>query len=128
MSSPLLRAGLLGVVLLLVIACGGSAGGGGTRLLTYERVWPDGRTESQVVWSNGRVEMRHGDMLERLTLPGEDVDRLEEALEQPIPTDAPGASPERTLTLADGTVIAAPRPDPGTITELLDRYMDTHLL
>jgi hypothetical protein len=117
----------------LIVACtsGESAdpfGSFGETLVRYVRVWPDGLTEEQAIASDGRVLMKHGDRLERLTLAAEDVDRLREALEATIPIGSADDQPQRTLILADGTVIDAPRPAPGTITELMDRLMDTHRL
>ena len=107
--------GAVVAVLLLVAACstGGSTGG---QLLTYQRVWPDGMTEQTTVFDDGRVQMQHGEVLERLTISAADVDRLRAALAQPLPTGSPSDSPRRTLTLADGTVIESPRADPGTLT------------
>jgi hypothetical protein len=130
----LVRVLVASALLVLVVAACGSTGpaatgdGGPSRLLTYERVWPDGNTESVVIWTNGRSEMRHGDFLERLTLTPEQITTLETALAAEIPLDAPDASPRRTLTLRDGTVLAQPRPEPGSVTQLLDVYMDTHSL
>jgi hypothetical protein len=129
MSHPRTVAGLLGLLaVLLLAACSSTAGGGGSRLLHYQRVWPNGNVEQQTIYRDGKAEMKHGDVLERLTLDSADVKRLEDALAGPIPTGSPDDSPVRTLTLADGTVIAAPRPDPGTVTELLERLLDTHSL
>jgi hypothetical protein len=72
--------------------------------------------------------MRHGDFLERLTLTPQQLTTLETALEAELPLDAADASPKRSLTLADGTVVEQPRPDPGSVIQLLDVYMDTHTL
>lgn len=113
---------------LLLAACAASAGGDGHRLLTYEREWPDGTVESETVYDNGHVEMRHGDRLERMTIGPTDVERIEDALTRPIATGSPEDSPVRTLTLADGTVVVAPRPNAGSLTELLERLLDTHSL
>lgn len=127
-----LVAGLLAVLALLVLAgCGSSTGGGGaggSKLLHYQRVWPDGNIEQQTIYSDGRVEMKHGDSLERLTLSTADLGRIQDALKQPIPTGSPDDSPKRTLELADGSVIEAPKPDPGTVTELLENLLNTHTL
>jgi hypothetical protein len=117
------------VAALCVVAIAGCGGGSNdTPIARYERVWPDGLTEKLSVWTDGRVQMEHGDVLERLTLTSSDLDRIRTALASPIPTGTPDDSPRRTLTLADGTVVTAPRPEPGTVTELLDRLMSTHSL
>jgi hypothetical protein len=121
----------MGIVLLaglVVTACSASAGSDGTRLLSYQRQWPDGKVEQVTILTNGHVEMKHGDNLERITIGAADVSRLQDALARPIPTGSPDDSPGRTLTLADGTVIGAPRPAAGTVTELLERLLDTHTL
>jgi len=97
-------------------------------LVTYERLWPDGYTEREVIGNDGRVSMWHGESLERLTLSPEDMGRISDALDGDIPIGSPEDSPERTLTLADGAVIKYPRPESGSITELMDRLMDTHSL
>jgi hypothetical protein len=126
LTRVLAAAGAVVAVLVLVAAC--SSGSGSGQLLAYQRVWPDGMTESTTVFDDGRVQMQHGDVLERLTLSAEDLSRLRAALAQPIPTGSPSDSPRRTLTLADGTVIQAPRPDPDTLTALLDNLTSTHRL
>lgn len=137
MSDPrvLVRARLplwaLGIVLLaglVVVACSASPGSDGLKLLSYQRQWPDGKIEQLTILTNGHVEMKHGDYLERITIGAADVSRLQDALAMPIPTGSPDDSPKRTLTLADGTVISAPRPEAGTVTALLERLLDTHTL
>ena len=34
---------------------------GGAKLLHYQRVWPDGRIEQQTIFTDGRIEMKHGE-------------------------------------------------------------------
>ena len=70
--------------------------------------------------------MKHGEFLERLTLSAADLAKVQAALKEPIPTGSPDDSPRRTLEMANGVVIEAPKPDPGTVTELLERLLDTH--
>lgn len=124
--------GLLLVLVALALAgCASGSGGGsggGAKLLHYQRVWPDGNTEQQTIYTDGRIEMKHGETLERLTLSAADLARVADALKQPIPTGSPDDSPKRTLELADGSVIEAPRPEPGTVTELLENLLNTHTL
>jgi hypothetical protein len=125
--------GLILLLALLVLAgcassTGGGGGAGGAKLLHYARVWPDGDTEQQTIYSDGRIEMKHGEVLERLTLAPADLARIQDALKQPIPTGSPDDSPKRTLELADGTVIEAPKPVPGSVTELLETLLNTHTL
>jgi hypothetical protein len=121
--------GVLALVVLgmSIAACSPGTGLGPT-LVHYERVWPDGRVEEQTIDTSGKVLMKHGDVLERLTLSADDVALLEAALGEPIPTGSPDDSPVRTIELADGTTIEAPRPDDGTVTLLLENLMNTHKL
>jgi hypothetical protein len=116
------------LVALSLVACSPDASGLGPTLVRYERVWPDGRIEEQTIDTSGKILMKHGDVLERLTLSAEDVATIEAALEQPIPTGSPDDSPKRTIELSDGTEIDAPRPDEGTVTLLLENLMDSHTL
>jgi len=126
----LLRTLLMALAGMLLLAACASSGGTTTagKLLHYQRVWPDGRIEQQTIYTDGRIEMKHGDTLERVTIPAADVARIQDALKADIPTGSPDDSPRRTLTLADGTVIKAPRPEPGTATDLLEQLLDTHVL
>jgi hypothetical protein len=128
-SGRFIALALAAIIALVVAGC--ASGGGatpGAELLHYQRVWPDGRVEQQTIHTDGRVEMRHGEVLERMTIRPTDIARIQEALQAPIPTGSAEDSPQRTLTLADGTVVAWPRPDPGTVTELLEELLDTHAL
>jgi hypothetical protein len=132
-SSGMLRSAraIVAVVILaaMVLGCGAAAGEDDPGwFVRYERVWADGLRERETIWPDGRLLMRHGDHLERLTLAAADVDRLQTALDHDVPVGSPDDSPQRTITLGDGTVIGAARPDPGTITELLDRLLDRHTL
>lgn len=111
---------------LIVAACGGT--NEADPLVAYERVWPDGFTETTEVFEDGRVSMLHGESLERFTLSEGDIDRLKTALELPVVAGSEDESPVRTLTLDDGNVVVAPRPDPGGIVELLDRLTSSHTL
>jgi hypothetical protein len=94
--------------------------------VSYRRAWPDGYVERQTIWTDGRIEMHHGDSVERFSIRQVDLERVTSALGEAIPIGSPEDSPVRELTLADGSVINAPRPDPGTVTELLDRLIETH--
>jgi hypothetical protein len=111
----------------LLAACTSTAALGPT-LVRYERVWPDGRVESQTIDTSGQVLMTHGGGPERLALSPDDLATIETALQGPIPIGSPSDSPKRTIEMADGTVIEAPRPDEGTVTLLLDDLMSTHRL
>jgi hypothetical protein len=127
-SRALLLGALLVLLALIVGACGGTGGSGGSKLLHYQRVWPDGTVEQETIYTDGRIEMKHGDTLERITISADDVKRIQDAVAKPIPTGSAADSPVRTLTLADGKEIQYPTPDAGTVTELLESLLQTHKL
>ena len=119
---------LLGLALLVGCASIGPGGGDRPTLVRYERIFPGRAVEQQTIFTDGSVEMLHGEVRERLTLSAADLERIQSALRSEIPVGSPDDSPKRTLTLGDGTVIVAPRPEPGTVTELLERLLDRHSL
>jgi hypothetical protein len=123
-----LRSAALLLVAVTLAACGATGASGGTQLLHYQRVWPDGTVEQETLYTDGRIEMKHGDTLERLTISGDDVKRIQDALARPIPTGSASDSPQRALTLADGKEIQYPTPEPGSVTELLESLLQTHRL
>lgn len=132
-----LRVPLLALLALVLLAgCGGGSGGGGDptaapatgALVTYTRDWPDGYREEMTIAADGKMLMRHGEYLERLVLPEADLAAVRDALAAEIPAGDASLSPDRTIVLADGTTIVHAQPDAGTLTELLDRLMDTHKL
>ncbi len=139
LRAALRRPGRVRLLLLLVVtivALAGCGGGGAAptpapatgALVTYTRDWPDGYREEMTIGADGKMLMRHGEYLERMVLPEADVAAVRAALEGAIPAGDASISPDRTIVLADGTTIVHARPDAGTLTELLDRLMDTHKL
>src|SRR5262245_13634699 len=61
----------------VLAACGGGAA---KTLVTYQRDWPDGFHEELTLTDDGRVTMRHGDVLERITISAADVQRIRDGL------------------------------------------------
>jgi len=116
----------------LLAACGGGGSPAptdspGTGLVVeYVRTWPDGLREELTIDPDGRMLMKHGEHLERLVLEPADLERIQAALAAGVAAGDPDASPERVVTLADGTVVTDADPAPGSAVELLDRLMDTH--
>jgi hypothetical protein len=114
------------LVVLVVAACGG--GGQAATLVTYQRAWPDGFHEEVTVLEDGKVTMRHGDVLERLTITADQVGMLREALAAGLPMGDQGDSLVRTVTLGNGTTHSPVRVEPGSSVELLEVLMTTHSL
>jgi hypothetical protein len=114
------------LVMLVVAACGG--GGQAATLVTYQRAWPDGFHEEVTVLEDGKVTMRHGDVLERLTITTDQVGMLRDALAAGLPKGDQGDSVVRTVTLGNGTTHSPVRVEPGSAVELLEVLMTTHSL
>jgi hypothetical protein len=118
---------LLIVLVAILAGCGPGGDGDDGPLAVYRRV-AGGTTEETTVYADGRVLMKHGEYVERFTVPAEDVEQLRAALQAPAPTGAPGDGLERSLTLPDGTVVESPLPEEGTAAGLLERLTSTHSL
>jgi len=119
---------VFGVLLAVVVlgACGG--GGQAATLVTYQRAWPDGFHEELTVLEDGKVTMRHGESLERLTITPEQVGTLRDALAGGLPMGDQGDTLVRTVTLANATIHSPVRVEPGSAVELLEVLMTTHSL
>jgi hypothetical protein len=110
---------------LVVIGCGG---GQASTLVTYQRDWPDGFHEELSVLEDGKVTMRHGETLERLTLTSDQVRMLRESLAAGLPMGDQGDSLVRTVILGNGTSHSPVMVEPGSSVELLEVLMTTHSL
>ncbi len=125
-TRPRWRPLLLALLLLLLLAC--SSGGSSATLVRYERDWPDGYHEELTITDDGHVTMKHGDVLERLTLTADQVQRVRLALAAGVPEGDQGDSLVRTVVLANGTSHTPVKPVPGSSVELLELLMTTHSL
>lgn len=119
--------GILAALVLatLLVACGGSQA---ATVVTYQRAWPDGFHEELTVLDDGRVTMRHGDTLERLTLTADQVRMLRESLAAGLPMGDQGDSVVRSVILGDGSLHSPVMVRPGSPVELLEVLMTTHSL
>ena len=126
-SLPRRLAGVVGALLivLVVVGCGGSQA---STLVTYQRDWPDGFHEELSVLDDGKVTMRHGDTLERLTLSADQVRTLGDALAAGLPMGDQGDSLVRTVILGNGTSHSPLKVEPGSSVEMLEILMTTHSL
>lgn len=113
-------------LLLLLVGCSG--GGSAATVVRYERDWPDGYHEELTVTDDGHVTMKHGDVLERLTLTTAQLQQVRDALAGGVPEGDKGDSLVRTVVLANGTSVSPVDPVPGSSVELLELLMTTHTL
>jgi hypothetical protein len=97
-------------------------------VVTYQRDWPDGFHEEATVLDDGKVTMRHGETLERLTLTADQVRMLRDALATGLPMGDQGDSVVRTVILGDGSVHSPVTVEPGSSVEVLEVLMTTHSL
>ena len=117
----------LAVVLLALVsvACGG---GQAATLVTYQRAWPDGFHEELTLTDDGRITMRHGETLERMTIESADVQRIRDGLSAGIPDGPSEDGLVRSVILANGTTRTPVQVVPGTVTALLEQLLTTHSL
>ena len=113
------------VLVVVVVACGG---GQASTLVTYQRDWPDGFQEELTVLDDGKVTMRHGETLERLTLTADQVRMLHDSLATGLPMGDQGDSLVRTVIRADGSVHSPVMVERGSPVEMLEILMTTHSL
>ncbi len=109
----------------LIVACGGRQA---STVVTYQREWPDGFHEELTVLDDGKVTMRHGDDLERLTLTTDQVRMLRDSLAGGLSMGDQGDSLVRTVVLGNGSVHSPVKAEPGSPVEMLEILMTTHSL
>lgn len=129
MTHPRTSAALSAIVVLLLILSTSACGGGqAATLVTYQRAWPDGFHEELTVLDDGKVTMRHGDSLERLTITADQVRMLRDALAGGLAMGDQGDTLVRTVILGNGTTHSPVRVEPGSAVEMLEVLMTTHAL
>lgn len=126
----LTRGALLVVAALVLIGAvlAGCGGGNAKTLVTYQRDWPDGYHEEFTLTEDGHLAMRHGDVLEHITISAADVQRIRDGLAAGLTEGDQGDTLVRTVILANGTTHTPMRVEPGSVVELLELLMTTHSL
>ena len=117
---------LLLLLLFVLVSC--SSGAASPMVVRYERAWPDGYHEELTITEDGHVTMKHGDVLERLTLTPAQVQEVSDAIKVGVPQGDQGDSLVRTVVLANGTSVSPVQPVAGSSVELLELLMTTHSL
>lgn len=126
--APGVRHGSAVAAFLLALVVVGCGGGQASTVVTYQRDWPDGFHEEFSVAADGKVTMRHGDTLERLTLTEDQLRMLRDALAAGLPMGDQGDSVVRSVILGDGSLHSPVKVEPGSSVELLEILMTTHSL
>jgi len=117
---------LLLALALLLVGCSQAASG--PTVVRYERDWPDRYHEELTITADGHVTMKHGDVLERLTLTAAQVQQVTDALSAGVPQGDQVDGLVRTVVLANGTTVSPVKPVAGSAVELLELLMTTHSL
>ena len=76
--------------------------------------------EELTVLDDGKVTMRHGDTLERLTLTADQVGMLRDSLAAGLPMGDQGDAVVRTVILGNGTSHSPVKVEPGSSVEMLE--------
>ena len=116
---------LLGLLLLLV---GCSSVASGATVVRYERDWPDGYHEELTITDDGHVTMKHGDVLERLTLTSAQVQKIRDRSLQGCPRVTRATAWSGRWCSPNGTSVTPVKPVAGSAVELLELLMTTHSL
>jgi len=119
---------LVVMVMLALMLVGCSSGASAATVVRYERDWPDNYHEELTITDDGHVTMKHGDVLERLTLTAAQVQQIRDALAAGVPAGDQGDSLVRTVVLANGTSLSPVKPVAGSSVELLELLLTTHSL
>ena len=115
---------LMLAALLFLVGCSGS--GSSATVVRYERDWPDGYHEELTITEDGHVTMKHGDVLERLTLTVAQIQQIHDAITAGIPQGDQGDSLVRTVVLPNGTTVSPVKPVAGSAVDMLELLMTTH--
>ena len=122
---------LLGVLLLaaLLAACGGSsAEPTGTPLYTVTRSWSNGIEETAQIYADGRIVMHHGEHVERVTIPADQIAELATAASAGVAQGSNSDSPILGVTIGDGAAVRPAANVPGSLAALLNLLLDSHTL
>ncbi|MFM8914959.1 MAG: hypothetical protein ACKOFY_01650 [Candidatus Limnocylindrus sp.] len=109
-------------------ACSAAAEPSGTPAYTFTRSWSNGYEESALVYADGRSIMTHGQYIERLTLPADQMATLAAAAAREIPVGSNGDDPILGVTVGAGETVRPAGLDLDSLPELLNRLLDSHTL
>jgi hypothetical protein len=109
-------------------ACSSAAEPSGTPAYTVTRSWSNGYEESALVYADGRSIMTHGQYIERITLPADQMATLAAAAVREIPVGANSDDPILGVTVGAGETVRPAGLELDSLPELLNRLLDSHTL
>jgi hypothetical protein len=109
-------------------ACSTAAEPSGTPAYTVTRSWSNGYEESALVYADGRSIMTHGQYIERITLPSDQMATLAAAAARAIPVGANSDDPILGVTIGAGETVRPAGLEVDSLPELLNRLLDSHTL
>jgi hypothetical protein len=109
-------------------ACSSAAEPSGTPAYTVTRSWSNGYEESALVYADGRSIMTHGQYIERITLPADQMATLAAAAALGIPAGANSDDPILGVTVGAGEMVRPAGLKLDSLPELLNRLLDSHTL
>jgi hypothetical protein len=122
-------------VLLLIMAiatslgaCSSSTEPTGTPAYAVTRSWSNGYEESALIYADGRSLMTHGQLIERIKLPADQMALLAAAAALEIPTGTNSDDPIIGVTIGAGTQVRPAGLLKDSLPELLNRLLDSHTL
>ena len=114
--------------LVIAAACSATPEPSGSLLYVATRSWSNGMEERVEVFSDGKTIMTHGDVADRVTLPGEQMSELAAAAALPIDAGSDSDDPILGVTIGSSAEVRPAALTPGSIAELLNKLLDSHTL
>lgn len=122
-------------VLLLLIAmsasfgaCSSSTEPTGTPAYAVTRSWSNGYEESALIYADGRSIMTHGQLIEKIKLPADQMALLAAAADLEIPAGTNNDDPILGVTIGSGVQVRPAGLLKDSLPELLNRILDSHTL
>ena len=114
--------------LVIAAACSATPEPSGSLLYVATRSWSNGMEERVEVFSDGKTIMTHGDVADRVTLPGEQMSELAAAAALPADAGSNSDDPILGVTIGSSAEVRPAALTPGSIAELLNKLLDSHTL
>lgn len=109
-------------------ACSSSAEPTGTPAYAVTRSWSNGYEESALIYADGRSIMTHGQLIERIQLPADQMALLAAAADLEIPVGTNNDDPIVGVTIGSGAQVRPAGLFKDSLPELLNRLLDSHTL
>ena len=109
-------------------ACSSASEPTGTAAYAVTRSWSNGYEESALIFADGRSIMTHGQLIERIKLPADQMALLAAAAALEIPAGTNNDDPILGVTIGDSAQVRPAGLLKDSLPELLNRLLDSHTL